>query len=84
MRWRGTARAATRAHDSGGLVLLLAVATAACSLLVALMRDLSGRSLRVVRRDGDLFEPLADELVEVVLGMLDSKSLGSTACCNRQ
>ena len=48
------------------------------------MRDLSGRSLRVVRRDGDLFEPLADELVEVVLGMLDSKSLGSTACCNRQ
>ena len=48
------------------------------------MRDLTGRSLRVVRRDGDLFEPLADELVEVVLGMLDSKSLGRTACCNRR
>ena len=42
------------------------------------------RSLRVMRREQDAFEPLADELVEVVLGMLDTKSLGRTACCNRR
>ena len=42
------------------------------------------RSLRVLDREEDAFEPLADELVEVVLGMLDTKSLGRTVCCNRR
>ena len=94
MRWRPT-RARTRevhwdvtgsSHSGAGLVLLLAVASAALQSPHSShihMTELR-RSLRVMRREQDAFEPLADELVDVVLGMLDSKSLCGAVCCNRR